>query len=283
MEDTSGKIIKGCGIGCAVIFGLIILILAIGYFKVKDKLNEFKEFEELGTIIETKFGILEDFTPSANSAEFNERIKRFVLIRNELFPLGKNLEEEILTFESSIKNQDESFWDAFDIMSSGLGLIPELLKYYKSRNDILIKYEMGLGEYYYNYIIVYYCLLNKSPGDGPAFNISNHISVELKEEQNESGWRSIEEERDEEIRKQANRYFIFFYSNLINNPEHKLADDFLGVLQNELDKLKENKLRLPWSEGLPPFYTDVLEKQQTTLDSLYIKMLNPVEMNEMPE
>lgn len=283
MEDTSGKIIKGCGIGCAVIFGIVILVLAIGYIKIKDKLDEFKEFEELGTVVETKFGKVEDFIPTINPEAFNERIQRFVSIREELLPNGKELEKGMSGLEGSIVNQNESIWDAFDIMSTGFGLIPELLDYYKQRNDILIKYEMGLGEYYYNYILVNYCFLNKSPGDGPAFNISNHISVELKEEQKESGWQSIEEERDEKIRKQVNRYFRFFYSNLINNPEHKLADDVLGVLQNELDKLKENKLRVPWSEGLPSFYTDVLEKQQTTFDSLYIKMINPVEMNEMPE
>jgi hypothetical protein len=284
MEDGSVKLIKGCGIGCAVVFGVLILLIVIGYYKVKGKLDEFKEFEDLSLVIDEKFGKVDDYMPPFEPGKFSERIQRFISVRKELQPDIKKLERELLDFEGNIKNSGKSFWDKLDILSSGLGIIPGMLNFYKVRNDVLIKYEMGFGEYYHHYIICCYSFLQKSPGDGPKFNISENISITYKDDDEVGSLDStVYEVREETFRKLSNKYFRIFYGNLISVRDRVIDAGVINMIEGERLKLNDKKYRLPWEEGLPELYLDILVGRKSELDSLYSALVNPVEMNKISE
>ena len=82
MSNNTTKWLTGCGIGCAVIIAIAVLIIMVGYMLVKNTINEFKETETSTELVEERFGKARDFCPRADGKIEAERMEAFLTVRN---------------------------------------------------------------------------------------------------------------------------------------------------------------------------------------------------------
>ena len=68
---------------------------------------------------------------------------------------------------------------------------------------------------------------------------------------------------------------------MLDNPDSKITEDVRRLVREEMNKLSDSKYRIPWEDGLPEIYLNLLEFRKAELDTLYNPVVNPVEMNKI--
>ena len=163
----------------------------------------------------------------------------------------------------------------------GFGLIPQIAEFMKSRNQALLDTEMGMGEYYYVYVIAYYSWLGKLPEDGPEFQITG-----LDDE--ESRWGELDQEELLEERRDSmlRRLHRMLLPMLLNQLEKLMSTDisesqeeWKQILEAEIKAMEEDRFRLPWQDDLPDVIEASLNPFRSQIEQGYNKMTNPLEIS----
>jgi hypothetical protein len=234
--------------------------------------------------VEERFGDVQDFTPEADGRIPPGRIRSFLSVRDSMSAVRDGMEDLLADLTDDVKHIEERenrFWRILGLARKGFGAVPQIAEFYRVRNHALLANDMGLGEYYYLYVIVYYSWLDKSPGDGPRFRLMG--------DEGRGGYRwSDEEETDEEDVYEERRYRMVRRARKIVLPMMRrqldAADSGSGsvswkrVMEAELERLREDRDRLPWEDGLPRVMTESLAPFRMPLEERYNDYLNPLEL-----
>ena len=90
--STTKKWLVGCGIGCAVII-LILIVLGIGgYMFFKNLVGDFQEQEELMEVLTERYGEIREFIPEPDGSIGPSRIEAFLSVRDAFAPYREKLE-----------------------------------------------------------------------------------------------------------------------------------------------------------------------------------------------
>lgn len=289
--EKSNKVLTGCGIGCGA-FTLIIVILAVVvYTYIADKVEIVKQMESEMAMLEEELGEFDDFCPSPDLSIDKQRIETFLVIRDSLYEPFRKFETSVENVTLDIEKIDsgeekESFWSVLGIVSSGIGIIPDMLDYYKIRNELLFKYRMGFGEYCYYYTLAYYSWLKKSPGDGPDFPIAdNEKDGDIKinfEEEGQNNFDEFSEEvktnREEFLREKANYLMKVLLQNILDYSATELTAAIKTQIEKEIELLENNRYRIIWQDGLPGQILASFENYQQEFENTYYPISNPLEL-----
>jgi hypothetical protein len=297
MAEKKSRWLMGCGIGCGVVVLIIIIIAAVGYYFVKDTISAFKETEESIKRLEERFGKVQDFCPNADGKIGPDRIQIFLSVRNSMSQIAlemKDSMDKILDDVKSMEKEKEkkSFWDVIGIIKDGFGALPQLAKFYTIRNQSLLEAEMGLGEYFYLYITIYYSWLGKPPEEGPNFNFTDEernrggIRIDIKEASEREDQQWEDDDELEERRYRMTRYIRRIILPMIQCQLKNLRQSALSqettpwekALEAEIEVMKKTRDYLPWQNGLPEVIKNSLEPYREQLESSYNSMLNPLEL-----
>lgn len=289
MSSTSSKWLMGCGIGCGVLIIIGLVFLVGGYFLVKDTVRGIQDAEITLQQLEGRYGRVEDFAPSPDGTIPAERIETFFVVRDSLAEYAAELEksiEEVTRKADHMENtDDESFSSVMKIVGKGFSIIPQIAGYFIMRNNILLEQEMGLGEYSYIYITAYYSWLRKPLDDGPDFPLSG-------ESKNGGGftWRSGEDEgdfsgttRDDRVRnmrRQIRRFMMRAFENGLDESgsDGRASASWNSALNRELTKLENDRLRIPWQDGLPGSLEQSLRPYRERFESVYHPAIQSIEL-----
>ena len=293
MSGKSSKWLVGCGIGCGVVILLIIIIVAVGYFFVRDTVTSFKETEASMELVEERYGRVQDFCPDPEGSIAPDRIEAFLAVRDSMAWIRDEWEQGLDDFTEEIRgieDEEKSFWRILGIIRKGAGAIPRLAEYYTIRNHELLDAGMGLGEYYYIYVVVYYSWLDKSPGEGPGFRLMGDDRGPGRFRWNRDE-EEDERERDEEDVREERRYRIITKVRRMVRPmmraqlekleETGIRNAWRKALETELEAMRDDRDRLPWQDGLPEVMEVSLRPYRERLEASYNEMLNALEL--MPE
>lgn len=274
MSDKTSKWLVGCGIGCGVIILLIVIMVTAGYFYCKDIIEVFKETGVTQTALEDRYGRVRDYCPDPGGAIKSERIEVFLTVRDSMSYIIKEMESKI----DEMSKDDKSFPHVFKAIKTGVGALPKLAEFYRVRNSALLEFEMGLGEYYYLYILAYYIWLDKSPGDGPEFRI---VGGEDEDEWEERDYR--EERRNRGIRRMRD---LFIY--MLQNQQDQLTEDTPGysrswkrTLEAEIVALKKDPERRLYQDGLPIVIRNSMEPFRDRLEASYNETVNAIDLGQI--
>jgi hypothetical protein len=167
-------------------------------------------------------------------------------------------------------------------MKTAFDLIPSFFVYVKKRNEILIKFDLSLGDYFYYYVLAYNSFLKRSVSDGPPFNIvvsqqgdGDIITFKNENEGEKDHEKIIEESKRKRkliLTEKINRLFIKFFENGLSTPDSAKYQ----IYSEELSKLKNNEMRIPWKDGLPESVNSFFSKFD--LEKTYNPMINSIEM-----
>ena len=272
----------GCGIGCAVIILILIVLGVGGYMFFKDLIGEFQEQEELMEILTERYGQINDFCPEPDGSIGPSRIEAFLSVRDAFAPFRDKLEismQELQARAGKSEVEVKKPKNIFEMVKLGFGLVPQIAEFMKFRNQALLDAEMGMGEYTYIYAIAYFSWLEKPPEDGPDFEVmeegegSRLGEMDLEE---------IREERRDSMLRRLHRALLPMLQNQLEKlgtaGSSESISEWKDQLQAEIQALEDDRFRLSWEDGLPDVIKTSLEPYRDRLDRSYNAMTNPFEL-----
>jgi hypothetical protein len=282
-SNTTKKWLVGCGIGCAVIILILIVLGVGGYMFFKNLIGEFKVQEELMATLTERYGEIRDFCPDPDGSIGPSRIEAFLSVREAFAPFQEKLEISIRELQDKAGQSEVEVKkpkNVFEMVKLGFGLIPQIAEFLKFRNQALLDAEMGMGEYYYIYAISYFSWLGKLPEDGPDFEV-------MGPEDSESRWGEmdseeiLEERRDSMLRRLHRTLLPMLQNQLEKLKATDISDtqmEWRTALESEIQSMEEDRFRLPWEDGLPDVIKASLEPYRDRLEKSYNAMTNPFEL-----
>jgi len=281
-SSTTKKWLIGCGIGCGVVILIVVILLASGYFFIKNIVDEFEDTEAMTEVLTERFGKISDFCPDPTGTIRPERLEAFLSARETFAPVRERISKNLETLSKKKDVDDIEVGkpkSVLTMMRLGLGIIPQTAEFIKTRNEALLEAEMGLGEYYWIYVVAYYSWLEKSPEDGPGFQI-----VGPNEEENFGYWdrEDSEEMRRERMLRRLNRMLLPMLHNRLEklNAEGgaENEEEWRQMLEMEVVAMEQDKERLLWQDGLPEVIEASLRSYRNQLEASYNPMTNLLEM-----
>jgi hypothetical protein len=303
--QTSGEKKKGYNwklgikIGCGVVLLLIVIVVSIGYVLIKDALVAFDEIKESERQLIEKYGTTEAFCPEADGSIMAGRMEVFLKVRGSLVPLQKELEASLtrlLAEVSQAENEGNTMGGVSRLIRDGSKVLPEAARYFSARNRKLLELGMGLGEYYYIYVMAYYAGLGIPPADGPDFsflgagnkNSSLYYAMQEMLKSREEKKRDAEEgiywEIDEGGSEPRWRGTILAIMQgqlqraaAAGPRAEESPGSWLRLLAAEIEKMKKDRQRIPWQDGLPKALEQSIRPFLERLKAGYIRLMNPLE------
>jgi hypothetical protein len=266
------KWLWGCGLGCAGLLALFVIIVVLGASLVKDSRRGFEAAENTRRNLEERFGAPGDFIPAADGSIPAERLEIFLAVREAT----QEYRTHIIRFFSSIPMNGnagqeldarpfgEKIKSIFQTVSSAVGMGEDIAHMLEARNQALLDKGMGLGEYTYIYILAYYSWLGHSPGDGPGRNV-NTSSVMVH---------SQSQRHDDLIRMLSNQL-----DSAADAGDTEEWDQWRADLSGEIEKMKNNEERVPWEDSVPRKTVESLEPFRDRLEETYSPITNPFELS----
>jgi hypothetical protein len=281
-SSSTKKWLIGCGIGCGVVIIIVVILLASGYFFVKNIVDEFKNTEAMTEVLTERFGRITDYCPDPDGAIKPERIEAFLSARDAFAPIRERIAKSLETLSQRKDVDDVEVGKPRSMLTMlrlGFGIIPQTAEFIKTRNEALLGAEMGLGEYYYIYVVTYYSWLGKNPEDGPGFQI-----VGPDEERDFDYWdrEDSKEMRRERLLRRLNRMLLPMLHNqlekLTEESEPKASEEWRQMLKKEIEALEQDKERLLWQDSLPEVIALSLNPYKDQLEASYNLMTNLLEV-----
>lgn len=281
-RSTTQKWLIGCGIGCGVIIILAIAVGIGGFFFIKGIVNEFEEMDQVADVLEERYGKMREYSPEPDGTILPDRIEVFLEVREAYVQEREKMEKTLSTLSSQGDRPEIEVkrpGNVLYMIRTGVGLIPQIAAFFKSRNQALLDAEMGLGEYYYLYIVAYYSWLGKPPEDGPPFRISGDDERDDFWEEDEE---DVREMRGERIRRRINRLILSMLRNQLDKLSEgapaEVPDSWRKALEAEIEVMESDKYRLPWQDELPDALESSLWSFRDRLEASYSPMANALEV-----
>jgi hypothetical protein len=282
-SSTTKKWLIGCGIGCGAIIIIIVIAIASGFFFFKNIVDEFKDTEVLMDTLTERYGRIKDFCPNTDGSISQDRIEAFLEVRENFSSVREKIAGTFATLseeEQVIDIEGAKPKNVLKMIRLGFGVVPQVAEFIKSRNQALLDAEMGVGEYYYIYVVSYYSWLGKPPEDGPDFQIRGPD----EEEGPFRYWRreDFEGNRQEWMLRGIHRMILPMLRNQLDALEQREAavmpEAWRQSLAGEIEAMEADKGRLPWQDGVPPAIETSLKPFKERLEASYSSMTNPLEL-----
>jgi hypothetical protein len=269
MESGTKKWLTGCGIGCgAVVLLAVVLLFVAGRFVSR-------EFRGIGEAISSHeqlikaLGDVDSYAPRVDGSIPADRMQIFLEVREALAPSRPELEASLDNLHTSLsRNGRRSFREALGFLGDLGGLISSIGRYIERRNDLLLEKSMSLGEYLYIYAIAYYSWLGNSPEDGP-------VPID------DSGRRSRNNLFGDDspfgapaLRRQYREIMVRFLENQAARATPEEDAGRRGILDTEIDRLKERDADIAWQDKLPQAILDSLTPYRGRLETSYSRLCN---------
>jgi hypothetical protein len=282
-SNTTKKWLVGCGIGCAVIILILIILGVGGYMFFKNLVGSFEEQEELMIMLTERYGEIRDFCPEPDGAIGPSQIETFLSVRDAFAPFREKLEISMQGLQDRAGKSEVEIKkpkNIFEMVKLGFGLVPQIAEFLKFRNESLLDAEMGMGEYYYIYAIAYFSWLGKQPEDGPDFEVTGEEDRGVR--LGEMDIEEIREERRDSMLRRLHRTLLPMLQNqkkkLMARGSSDTQSEWRDLLKAEIQAMEEDRFRLPWEDGLPDVIRASLDPYRGRFEQSYNVMTNPFEL-----
>ncbi|MEE8605424.1 MAG: hypothetical protein V3S65_08615 [Candidatus Aminicenantaceae bacterium] len=282
-SNTTKKWLVGCGIGCAVIILILIILGVGGYMFFKNLVGDFQEQEELMIMLTERYGEIRDFCPEPDGTIGPSQIETFLSVRDAFAPFREKLEISMQGLQDRAGKSEVEVKkpkNIFEMVKLGFGLVPQIAEFLKFRNESLLDAEMGMGEYYYIYAIAYFSWLGKQPEDGPDFEVTGEEDRGVR--LGEMDIEEIREERRDSMLRRLHRTLLPMLQNqkkkLMARGSSDTQSEWRDLLKAEIQAMEEDRFRLPWEDGLPDVIRASLDPYRDRFEQSYNVMTNPFEL-----
>jgi hypothetical protein len=280
-KKSANKWLVGLGIGCGGIVVLIIILLIGGYFFVRNTTQGFRESDELMKSLTAKYGRVEDYCPDPNGAIPAGRLEVFLSVRDAAGPARAKLEESLgalMKSREATGGQRRSPGAVLDALKTGVGMVPQISDFLKSRAQALLDKQMGAGEYYYIYVIAYYSWLKKPPRDSSGLRFMGPGSDRTDPDDQEA----LEVSKDLNLRRIHQLVLPMLQCQLAKLGAGQgggAQDKWRQGLSAEVKAMEADRYRLPWADGVPAEIGDSLKPFRDRLEAGFSRMADLFEVS----
>ena len=279
MASGARKWLVGCGIGCGLMILAVGGIGTCGYLGVRNIKDRAERLDAGFEAVTAEYGRPDEFTPPADGVVPAGRLELFLEVRGVLAPSRNELGAVLVELDAGT----EGGRGVLNKIRAGISLLPRMLDFIDERNQVLLDRGMGVGEYTYIYSLAYYAWLDKDPGDGPDFAVTDHgdgdDGTSFRWEGGREDPGDVREQRRDDLRRQLNRLQAAMLANQLEAARAAGADAaWLEQLAAEAEALDMEPDRLMWQAGLPAPIVAGLEPYREQLDAAYLPVMNVVEM-----
>jgi hypothetical protein len=266
---------------------LVLIGMALGvgsFFFVKKTFRGIERAEESYQAVVEIHGKIEEFTPAWDGAIAPSRLELFLAVRDSLSLKKARLDSLLDNYPGKdVTGRKTPLHVVFGVLKSLGHLIGPLAEFAHYRHQVLLRSEMGIGEYLYIYFLGYYTFLAHSPEDGPVIA-------------KKTGGRRIR--REDRIfgngdstfgpQKVRRRYRWYMLAMLRNQLEALLQEDSSGwpgnrpswrdTLAAEIRSFEGDPRRVAWQDGLPVGMAESLAPFRERLEVSYWPRTNCFEL-----
>ena len=281
-NKSSNKWLVGLGIGCGVVVVIVIGLVVAGYFFIRSTTQGFRDSQGLMKTLEQRYGPPEAYVPSPDGVIGTDRLEVFLAVREASGEARKGLEASLETLAKDRESEEAGGRRSRGVFSSiraGIGMIPQFSTFVRSRAQALLDRGMGLGEYYYIYVVAYYSWLKKSPEDGSGIQLrgGNFGSVNRNSED------AREMSRDMTLRRIHRAVLPMLEKQLAGlraaagSRGGRGGEKWAAALETEIKPMETDPFRIPWPDGVPEVIGKSLGPYRDRLESTYSRSTNILE------
>jgi len=254
-QSSTKKWLKGCGIGCGVVFVLFILSLVGGSMFL---LRPFRDAIEIREELEEAYGDQATYTPPADGTIGPARLEAFLGVRVALMALCPEFESTARQFEQMEELDEdgpnkEALLTVFELSKGMFGMGPRLGRFFEIRNQALLDAGMGHGEYTYIYLVAY-----RDRFFSPTRDFAGAERSQYGPNRRVRG--ALAQMLNNQLEAVDARLAV------VSDPE--LAA-FRVSLADETSRLEADPEAWPWQEGLPATLSASLSPYRAQLDPLF--------------
>lgn len=290
MAGAGKKWLMGCGIGCGLVLISLGGIGTCGYFGFQKIKEGADRIEVTVGEMEARFGQIEDYTPQVDGRIPAATMEVFLAARDGMAAERESMSAMFRTLE------EDGGGNVIAKIKAGLRFIPSMIVFVEQRNQALLNEGMGLGEYYHIYTLAYHNMLDKDLGDGPSFDIEGDDEEEsespvrfgVRTNDGDDGARERRQRRRREFVNRTQRRILANQLQALDSLDAAALsmgglsgldrDTWRATLAAEVEAMRNEHLRLPWEEGLPPQIRASLEPYRDRLEASYDEMTAVLEM-----
>ena len=271
MKKSVWNWVTGIAIGCTGILVVCALIGGVGYLFVRDIIQRADEMDRLQEEVKTQQGGADDYVPQADGTIPSERLTAFLRVRQYSAPVRAKLVSSFDNIASDLESvqQGGGFLSIMRLFGRGVGVVPHFTEFYTARSEALLEARMGVGEYFYIYIMAYYTYLKKPLEDGPGV-----LLVRDDDRSEKVPAEEVPARRRVLVLKRIHRVV----ERSLANGDGTARGPWKGLLERELTLLRTVPERIPWEDGLPAALSESLEPFRQELEQEYSPLTNPLEL-----
>ncbi len=281
-KKPANKWLLGLGIGCGGLVVLAIIIGIFGYFFVRNMSQGFRDSQAMVKALDEKYGRAEAYVPDPRGDIGADRIEAFLAVREAAAPARRELAASLDVLAKGQKEREadgRSARNTFQSVRTATEMIPVLADFMRARSQALLDREMGLGEYTYLYVVVYYSWLKKSPDDGPGV-----VNLGLGPGQARGADQDALEMSHDMILLRLHRTVLPMLDGQLERLKAgrsgggRVDEKWSAALEAEVKAMNADRFRMPWQDGLPETLARQLQPFRERLEGAYSRLTNIFEL-----
>ena len=269
---------KGCGVGCGIVTLVLGVIVAIGVGWMRPAIHEIKNAESAAEELEAAHGSVDDWTPDAVHPLTSRQLEAFLAARRGCVREASALEATLADMPPDALDDPHSSTSAkvravLRMLRQMIGSIGAFLA---ARDDALLEFGMGPGEYGWIYVLVYHSGLGQPLDSGPVITKPVGERVSPK-----TGERIFGEDHDRyspaRLRRAVRRLCVPAFRRMVESAR-RADDPRLADLEAELARLESRPDAVPWEGGLPADVEVAIAAHAGRLEASWRPALHPFEV-----
>ena len=243
-------------IGCGVLTGVAVLLIAVGSFFavrwVKENAPDLERLENYEQQMLEEFGQAREFVPPLDGVYDAERIRLYARLRQGIFDDSAELRGRIDAEIADTSEGASGIRGFFSNVKKGATYVRSSFEYIADADSILLDAGMGRGEY------VHYTGLLLRGGIG--VDLTEFMDVDLPEDE-QSAFEAIALEFEDESRKLV----LDQWDNLLRTSRDEAWTE---AVREQVGRTRRRESPWPFVRSdLPPSLTDVFAEVRSTLEN----------------
>jgi len=203
-----------------------------------------------------RYATVPEYVPAADGAVAPARMEIFLAVRRALLAGTDNTQETFARLNESMAKDDITTAEGVDTIKDAMSALPRMVEFYNVRNSELLARGMGLGEYFYIYVVAYGEQLCPTAAEGD-------LAAEC-----------------EFVTPRTTREMAQILRNQLENVGARPTAELAKALQREIYGLENGEIVLPWQEGRPAAVVASLAPYFEQLEPLFCEATRELELGQ---
>jgi hypothetical protein len=271
MADSGKKWLLGCGLGCAGLIVLLVLVIGGGALFFKDSIDGWREASKAQAAMAQAQRELGDFTPAWDGALATGSIESFLAVQASTAGAATELVAGFEQLHDRLTGTSGKLGRVWTTMREGAQIGPRLAHYVRDRTTALLEQGMSPSEYLYLHSLIYHCWLGLDPAAGAdqVAAMLDEDGVSFRMTVGEGSGRQFESRELaaqllhnlHEQHRQWLRAMLREAPSVVGTSQRQ----WLDTVQAELARFERGTAAVPWTESFPPSWEAVLASYRSSL------------------